>query len=276
MRFALLLPLLVALGAPALGRPAEAGEAYVFAVVPQGPPVVVSALWAPIVERISAGARVPLRLKLYERVEDLQTDLATGAVDLAYVNPVQAVRGFQAARYRPLVRNERPIRGVFFVERDSPVDSVASLAGREVAFVGPWSVCSVTLRHEAKGVGIVPRYVGTSANAYKNVILGLTSAGGVLDVILDDAPREVREKLRVIYRTPPMAPHTIVVHPRVPGAEADRIAAALKALAETETGAQLLGRVHLEVPVDAEYGRDYAPLEHLLDGPAEVGTRRPE
>jgi phosphonate transport system substrate-binding protein len=139
-----LLAIIGAIGLPAPGRPAEGAAPYTFAIVPQAPPSVIGRLWGPVVERISADAGVPLKMKLYERFEDFHADLASGAVDLVYLNPVQAVRAHRTARYRPLIRNDKPVRGVFFVERDSAFTSVASLARREVAFVGPWSFCSVT------------------------------------------------------------------------------------------------------------------------------------
>ena len=268
MRVSLAFVLLAASASAAV--PGRAGGAdpertYVFAVVPQGPPVVTNARWSPILERIARDTGIPLRIKLYERVETFQTDLTAGVADFAYLNPVQAVRAHRAARYRPLVRDEKPIRGVFFVARDSPFTSVASLAGREVAFVGPWSFCSVSLRHQVRGLGIVPRYVGTGANATKHVLLGLAPAGGLLDVALEDAPPEVRDRLRVVFRTPPMAPHAVVVHPRVPREVADRVGDALRALAREAPGLELMRRVHMVAPMAAEYDRDYAPLEHLLD-----------
>jgi phosphonate transport system substrate-binding protein len=230
-----------------------------------------------VLERLARDAGVRLRLKLYEHVEAFQADLATGVADFAYANPVQAIRAFQAARYRPLVRDEEPVQGVFFVERGSPIASVADLAGREVAFVGPWSVCSITLRRDARGLGVVPRYVGTSANAYKNVILGLVAAGGTLDSVLRAAPSGVRDQLRIIYATEPMAPHPVVAHPRVPAGGAARLADAVRALAETEGGRELLRQVNMPQPVLAEYGRDYAPLQRILDDAEAPGraARRP-
>ena len=249
---------------PVPDRPGEAAP-YTFAIVPQGPPAVIGRLWGPVVERIAADAGVPLRMKLYERIEDFQTDLASGAVDFAYGNPIHAIHARWSARYRPLVRDEKPVRGVFFVARDSPYDSVASLAGREVAFVGPWTFCSVTLRHEVQEIGIVPRFVGTVANAFKTVVLGMVSAGGVLDTNLEAAPADVRARLRVIYQTPPMAPHALVAHPRVPRAVSDRIVRAVLVLAASEEGPKLLGPVRMERPVAAEYERDYGPLEHVVD-----------
>jgi phosphonate transport system substrate-binding protein len=267
----LALLLLVAAGEGNATGPGDGGArsaaGYVFAVVPQAPPVVMSVLWTPIVERVARESGVPLRIKLYEQVEAFQADLAAGAVDLAYLNPVQAIRAFQSARYRPLIRDERPVHGVFFVERESRVATMAELAGREVAFAGPWSFCSVSLRQQTESLGIVPRYVTTTANVYKHVLLGLVSGGGALDYALDDATREDRERLRVIYSTPPMAPHPVVVHPRVPAPVAAGIAEAFRALARTGEGEALLRRVHLERPILAEYARDYAPLSQLLDAP---------
>ena len=254
------------LGAALAGRAAAAdARPYAFAVVPQAPPEQTRALWLPVVERLAAVSGVPLRLQLYSDVEDFQEDLARGRVEFAFANPVQAVRAAQSAGYRPIIRNERLLRGVFFVAADSPVASVDALEDREVALVGPWTFCSVSLRSYARGLHIRPKYVGTSANAYKNVLLGMAAAGGVLDSTLEDAPPEIRSKLRVVYETPPMAPHAVIAHPRVPHEVASRVASALQAMANA--GGGLLGAVHLEAPVEARYARDYAPLEHLLEVP---------
>lgn len=252
------------LGAALAVRAAAADPVpYAFAVVPQAPPEQTRALWLPVVERLAATSGVPLRLQLYARVEDFQAALAGGAVELAFANPVQAIRAAQGAGYRPIVRDARLLRGVFFVAADSPLASLDALAEKEVAFVGPWTFCSVSLRSYARELHVHPKYVGTSANAYKHVLLGMTSAGGVLDSTLEDAPPEIRARLRVLYETPPMAPHAVIAHPRVPAEAVSRVVAALLAMGRESGG--LLGAVHLEAPVEASYARDYAPLEHLLE-----------
>jgi phosphonate transport system substrate-binding protein len=246
-------------------RRATADEArpYSFAVVPQGPPEKMRAVWLPILERLTAGSGIAFQMQLYAKAEDFQADLAAGKVDLAYANPVQVIRGHRVAGYRPIARDAEALRGVFFVAADSQFRDVTSLAGREVAFVGPWTFCSVSLRAYVHELGIVPRYVGTSANAYKNVLLGLVPAGGVLDDTFAGAPPEVRARLRVIYQTPPMAPHAIVAHPRVPRDVDRRLTAALLALARSDA-AEVLVPARLTAPVEASYARDYSALEFLL------------
>lgn len=259
-----------------LASPATAAEPrpYSFAIVPQAPPERTRAVWLPIVQRLAEVSGVPLELQLHAQVEEFQASLAAGAVDFAFVNPAQVIRARQRAEYRPLVRNERPLRAVFFVAADSPIRSVEALADRDVAFVGPWTFCSLTLRAYARELRVKPAYVGTAANAYKNVLLGMAPAGGVLDTSLEDAPPEIRAKLRVVYETPPMAPHAIVAHPRVPPEVASRVSAALRALAKGD-GRGLLAPVHLEAPVEASYARDYAYLEHLLEDEGASPKARP-
>ncbi len=258
------------LSAPGTAGADQPAPTYVFAVVPQAPPVVMSGLWSPIVERISRETGVQLQVKLYEGIEAFDADLAAGVPDFAYVHPEQATRAHRAAGYRPLVRNQEAIRAVLFVERGSPYRSLFSLAGAEVALIGPRSFCSITLRRELRGLGIVPRYVGTAANAYKQVVVGLAPAGGVLDYTLGGASPDVREKLRVIYESPPLAPHPVIANPRVPRALADRIAGSFLALPRTEEGSRLLKKVHMDAPIGADYERDYAPLERVL-GDASAG-----
>lgn len=265
MRVRLALAVLAAFSGAASAAPAPRAAAqapHVFAVVPQEPPMLTSARWSPIVDRIAREAGVPLQLKLYERAEELLTDLASGAVEFAYVNPPQAVHAFRAARYRPLLRNAKPIRGVLFVARDTPIASLEDLAGAEIVYPGP--AVALVLRPHLQGLGIDERFAGTRANVYRQVILGRAAAGAALDDALAQAPPDVSERLRVVFTTPPMAPHPVMVHPRVPREAAARVAAAFRALAATPEGAELLGAVHLEAPVPADYTRDYAPLERQM------------
>lgn len=256
------LALTVLAAAPAV-RGADEAKAYSFAVVPQAPPEKIRAAWLPVVERLSALADVPLDLKLYASVQDFQADLTAGRVDFAFANPVQALRARQAAGYVPLVRDQEPVHGVFLVAADSPYHTVEDLAHHDVAFVAPWTFCSVTLRaHVRHELAVTPRFVGTAANVYKNVLLGVTASGGLLDSTYADAPPEVRAKLRKIFETPPMAAHPIVAHPRVPREVSRRLVAGILSMATSDRA--LLDRVRLGKPVEAVYERDYAPLELVV------------
>jgi phosphonate transport system substrate-binding protein len=258
----------LALAAAAHVRAAdEPARPYGFAVIPQAPPVPTRARWLPIVEAFSRASGVPLEIRLYHQMDDFNRDLAAGNVDFAWVNPVQLIRARELAGYRPLLRDDRLVRGVFVVRDDSPFDSVASLAGREVAFLAHWTFCSESLRSQTQRLGIRPRYVGTTANAYKQVLLGEVAAAGLLDVALLDAAPEIRARLRVVYQTDSMAAHALIVHPRVPALVAAQLRAAVLELARDAASRPVLAGVRLESPVDAEYQRDYAPLEQVLQGP---------
>lgn len=74
---------------------------------------------------------------------------------------------------------------------------------------------------------------------------------------------EVQQKLRVIYTTPPLAPHPLAAHPRVSRpvrAAITEVLLGLAAAAETQT---IMAGIQMPSPVLTSYTKDYAPLERL-------------
>jgi phosphonate transport system substrate-binding protein len=70
-------------------------------------------------------------------------------------------------------------------------------------------------------------------------------------------------RLNVLYTTPGVAPHPLAAHPRVPQAAREKILAALLKLDRDPAGRKLLAEVELDNVVNADYARDYQPLEKL-------------
>jgi phosphonate transport system substrate-binding protein len=73
----------------------------------------------------------------------------------------------------------------------------------------------------------------------------------------------MREKLRVLYKTPGSASHPLSVHPRVPTVLAQRVQQAILDMWQDKEERHLLNKVQLSAPIIADYQRDYAPLEKL-------------
>jgi phosphonate transport system substrate-binding protein len=113
-----------------------AGNQYVIAVLPQAPVVTMHANWTPLVERLERDTGQRFTLRLYERMDDFESDLKKGTADFVYTNPPQTVIARRSQGYIPLVRGSTQLSGVIFVRRDSPIRTVRDLEGKEVAFVG--------------------------------------------------------------------------------------------------------------------------------------------
>lgn len=238
---------------------------YILAVLPQFPPVEVYKRWTPLVERLSKELGINIQLKVYQKTQEFEADVLKGVPDFALVNPYFAIQAKGAQGYTPLVRDKKSIRGIIFVRRDSPIDSIQRLNDKEVAFVGSKTICSLLLGYElSKGkIHFTPRYMGTSSNVYRAVILDKAPAGGTLDTSLKREPAAVGSQLRIIYETPMIASHPLMAHPRVSEGLRQAVLDTVLQLAGDKNNHNIFEEILMLKPVKADYQRDYAPLEKL-------------
>lgn len=112
------------------------GKPYVLAVVPSAPPVATYAAWTPFAEALSRETKLVFTVKVYERMLDFENDIEGGGPDFIFASPTQMVLARLTRGYVPLVRSSSFLSAVVFVRRDSPYQTAADLAGKEIAFVG--------------------------------------------------------------------------------------------------------------------------------------------
>lgn len=244
---------------------------YTFAVLPQRPPAAMHTLWAPLVERLERELDISIKLRFYEGMASFEDGLKRGDGDFAFSTPPQMVLARKSQNYIPLVRGTRELAGVLFVRKDSPIQKVEDLKNTEVSFVGERNLCSVVTRHSLSrhqtDLNLVPLYSGSTANVFKNVLLGKTPAGASLDVEVEKAPPEISSQLRTIMTTPKVAPHPVSAHPRVSRKLREQLKVVLLKLPGESSGKELLKQVGIGETVPADYARDYRPLETLGSAP---------
>lgn len=242
-------------------------DGLVVEVVPQFQATEVNRTWAPILERLSRETGLRFMLKISKDIPSFEGDVMAGQPDLVYLNPYHQVMAKRAQGYRPLVRDSKMLTGIIVVRRDDPIASTKALAGQELAYPAPNAFgASLLIRaHLAEVDRIVtkPFYAKTHTNAYRQVIMGKAAAAGGVRVTWDKEPDEVKAALRVLWETPPAAPHPISVHPRVPVQQAEAFAQALLKMSRDSAGQALLKDILIPNPVRADYARDYEPLERL-------------
>lgn len=245
---------------------AEERSKYSLGIVPAAPPVVTHTLWAPFVERLARETGHDFRLKVYEKMADFERDIvAPAGPDFIFANSLQIVVAHRAQGYIPLVRGGGMVWAELFVRRDSPVKTVAELAGKKIAFVGQKNLCSVYTRHVMAGsneeLTYEKEYSGSSANVVKSVLLRKADAGTALSTELGKESPEVSGQLRSIEKTGKIPSHPLAAHPRVPRAVQAAVKNAVLELAATPAGAELLRTIRLASPEGADYEKDYRPLE---------------
>ncbi len=241
---------------------------YTFAVVPQYAPITVHRNWQPFIRQLSLDTGVTFRLRVYNSFNRFIGALERGAVDFAYLAPFHLVQARRTQNYIPLLRDgKRDLVGIVVVRKDSPYKSIKDLNGKRIDFPSPYAfAASLYLRaylREKLNIEYEPRYVGNHDNVYRHIALNLAEGGGGVNNTLSQQPRALQESLRVLYEVPAVASHPLSAHARVPEALRRQVITTLKAWQDDPQRQALLRAVQMEMPVEANYERDYAYLETL-------------
>lgn len=247
--------------------PASAETSFSFGVVPQFEARRLSEIWTPVLEEVERRSGIQLSMVGSPRIPEFEQAFARGEFDFTYMNPYHSLVAFDSQGYTPLIRDgARELFGVLVVDKDSPYETVADLDGQTIAFPAPNALGSsllmradLTRRH---GLSFVPEYVNTHSSAYLNVLLGEADAAGGVMATLNALDPAIRDRLRIIYETERMPPHPIVVHPRVPAEDAEKIRKAFLDMSASPEGRALLALIPIREAVPAQ-SADYQPLRDL-------------
>lgn len=243
-------------------------ESYVLARAPQSTAIKLVDDWTPFLDRLSRDAGVTITLKVYESRQTFEGDLFGGAPDFAFMNPYYAVLAKKRLGYVALVRDSaKPLSGIIVVRKDSAIATVQDLEGKTIAFPDP-NAMGASLYPRAilvgdLGLSFQTQYVGAHENVYRAVFRRQADAGGGVNSTLASEPEELRSQLKVIWKTPDLAPHPLIAHPRIPESIREKVKMAILNMANDADGQALLESVKLTKPVEVDFTRDYGHIEEL-------------
>lgn len=240
----------------------------VLGIVPQFPAVELQRRWTPVLNWLEKSCHLSIRVDYVSNIPAFEERFLAGQFDLAYMNPYHAVMAYRAQRYEPLVRDgQNMLKGVLTVKADGSVQRLQDLQGATIAFPSPnafgASLYMRALLERTHGIRFTPFYAKTHSNAYRHVLKGeALAAGGVGSTLTAETP-EVQSQLRVLYETPPSAPHPLAAHPRVNADQRRCVTEQLTAADLPQATRDWLVEIQMPKPIRAVYGRDYQPLEKL-------------
>lgn len=246
---------------------AQGGRRWRVGIVPQLPPREIASIWTPVLKEVGYRSGQCLVLVVAPSIPAFEKQLRSGQLDFAFMNPYHQVMAQRWRGFIPLVRDGKtPLEGILVVRKDSPVRRLADLNGATVAFPAPNAFAASMLPRALlarDGIGITPRYVRTHTNVFRSVILGSSKAGGGVNNTLQRERPEVREQLRVLWRTPPFPAHPFSAAAKVPPSVRLKVQNSFLELGRLPQGRLLLAKAQLPRVVKANNSRDYAPLEAL-------------
>ena len=240
---------------------------YTFGVVPQFEARKIHAIWKPILNELTAKTGITFKLVGTGTIPSFEHSFEQGKYDFAYMNPWHSITAFEKAGYVPLVRDgSRQLVGILVVRKDSGIKNISALNDEIIAFPAPNALgASLLMRAELKrlhNINFHPIYVDTHSSVYLNVVLNQTKAGGGVQSSLNKQEPIVRELLKTIYKTRPINPHPISVHPRVPKEVVQKVIQAFIDIGNDPEKKKLLEKIPMKNPIKANI-QDYLILKKM-------------
>ncbi|WP_018228736.1 phosphate/phosphite/phosphonate ABC transporter substrate-binding protein [Methyloversatilis universalis] len=252
--------------APVLEAACPAEGVLTVGVVPQQSASELAQSWIPLLKEVSAATGCEFRFATAPTITEFEKRLARGDYAIAYMNPYHYVVFHQASGYQAFAREkDRRLRGLLVVRSDSPVTSVQELDGREVVFPSPAAFAATVIplaELKKGGVSVKPRFVASHDSVYLNVSRGLAVAGGGIERTLEAIDADVRDRLKVIWRSAEYPPHAFARLPTLPDALGRSFVDGVQAVAATPQGSSLLKQMGFKGLVSAQ-DRDWDPIRAL-------------
>lgn len=209
---------------------------------------------------LSDKSGVVLQFKTGKDIPTFQQYMRDGAFDFAFINPYHYLEYHKGGGYNAFAREkDGKLVGVLVAKKDGSVHDVSQLNGMTIAFPAPAALAATWLPMrmlQEKDIQVTPQYVNSMDSVYRMVAKGLLPAGGGEMRTLGTMDPEVRNLLKVIWRSEPLPPFTFAAHPRVPK---DVVAKVQKAMDEMDSNPQGLALLKannfqgMEAADDADY-----------------------
>lgn len=201
-------------------------------IVPQQAAGKLLQTWSPLLNWLYKETGIQVRFKTATDIPTFESRLAARQYDLAYMNPYHftvfnnAEHGYQAM----VKAKDKLIKGIIVVHKDSTLTTLEELHNQSLAFPAPAAFAATVLPSsnlKSRNIDFKANYVSSHDSVYKGVAEGFFPAGGGVIRTLKATTPEIREKLRILWKTPGYTPHALAVHSSVDPAVVKRIKAAL-------------------------------------------------
>lgn len=212
LRVYILLVLHVFLLAP-LRVCADQNQAVRFGSVAEDTPAVMHQRLTPLAGYLEAATGRPVVLVLSPDMPTMIKALSNGDVELAYLTPVAYLNahkmGNAALVAKAITDNQAYFHLDIVVREDSPIKTVADLAGKSFAFGDP---AALLQRAVVVNAGMPLEKLGKHAylGHYDNIVRGVLNRDYDAGIVTDSKSRKWNQKgLRVIYRSEQLPPYNI-------------------------------------------------------------------
>lgn len=236
--------LIAALTAMVLAWPAVADEhAYSFYVLNQRSVALAAQYWNPIMTYVSKKSGVPLELKLARTAQEGNAVAEKLGYDFQYTNHFFTPER-ERFGYKVIARPAGPgIRSQIVVPKDSPVQSLQDLDGKQVGFVsrdgftGYWVPYDALLRAK---VAVQVVFTGNQESSFAQLKVSKIAAAGVNSSVMARYARRESFAYRALWTSEVYQDLCIMASPKVPAGKVEAVKKALIDMVKDTEGRQVL------------------------------------
>jgi phosphonate transport system substrate-binding protein len=223
-------------------------NSFTFAIVPQQSAKKLAKVWTPILKELSVTSGVNLVFTTAPNIPTFEKRLAEGLYDFAYMNPYHFTLYNKSAGYSALAKQkDKFIQGIIVVQQDSPITTVQELGGLKLAFPAPSAFAATLLPKAdllARNITVQSQYVSSHDSVYLAVARGFLPAGGGIMRTFNNVPVQVKDKLRILWKTKQYTPHAIASHRNISLVTREKVLQSLLSLDKTAHGEALLKAIN--------------------------------
>ncbi|MCF7506234.1 MULTISPECIES: phosphate/phosphite/phosphonate ABC transporter substrate-binding protein [Vibrio] len=220
-----------------ISKPSLADKPLSFGIVPQQSAERLAKQWLPILQYISKEIGQEVRFATKSSIPLFEKELSKSLYDISYMNPYHYTVFSESNGYIAITKAEdKKIKGIIVVKKDSGISTIQELAGKKLAFPSPDAFAASLLTQGFLGqnnINIDPVYVRSHDSVYHNIAQGNFVAGGGIYRTLNAMQGEVSDNLIVLWESQGYTPHAIAVSPHVPQDVVERIQQAIITLDDT-------------------------------------------
>lgn len=243
--------LLLVLLLPALALAAPAAPTtpavYRIGVAPHSSARVILQMYQPLREYLEQSLRRPVEIVTAPDFTEFARRALAQQYDIAITTGHQARLLQTDARYLPLLTYKADFKAMTVVAADSPYREPKDLAGSTIFGLSTSSLVTIWGQHWLQRNAIADtslRYVSASDSVVNLVLKGEGSAGIVSLANFQNLQPAVRERLRILAESLPMAGRVYLLNARH-GKEKDAVVAALWAFADSADAREYFARYKL-------------------------------
>ena len=222
---------------------------YTFGVVPQQSASKLSRLWSPILQYLENETGYQLRFATTRNIPTFEKRLSVGKYDIAYMNPFHYTEYHKLSGYNAFAKaKDKRLKGILVVHKDSGFKSLEDLKNQELAFPSHAFAANLVPRAQFNllGTSVTPKYLSSHDSVYRNVAKQRYPAGGGVMRTLKNSSPELRNQLRVLWKSEGYTPHAFASHPRVPQEVVKRVQKAMLEMSRDSIGRRLLKSIRLK------------------------------